>query len=106
MIVNAIIKNPTIKGVLIRINSPGGSLTASDQIYHAIERIKQSGRTVYASMGNIAASGGYYVAMNADKIYVNPGTLTGSIGVISSHQDFSELFDLLNIHFHIIFPKG
>ena len=99
LIVNAIIQNPTIKGVLIRINSPGGSLTASDQIYHAIERIKQSGRTVYASMGNIAASGGYYVAMNADKIYVNPGTLTGSIGVISSHQDFSELFDLLNIDY-------
>ena len=73
----------TIKGVLIRVNSFGGSLLASDQIYTAIERLKDSGKRVYTSMGNVATSGGYYVAVNSHKIYANPTTLTGSIGVIS-----------------------
>ena len=73
-----------IKGVILRVNSPGGGVLASDRIYHSIQQLKQAGKTVYTSMGNIAASGGYYVSVNSDKIFANPSTITGSIGVISS----------------------
>ncbi|MFC1751907.1 signal peptide peptidase SppA [Thermoproteota archaeon] len=91
-----------IKGVILRINSPGGSLLASDRIYSAVEKLRKSGKTVYASMGNLAASGGYYVAMNADRIIANPGTLTGSIGVISFLQDYEKLHQILGIKTEII----
>ncbi|MBT5856300.1 signal peptide peptidase SppA, partial [bacterium] len=90
-------KDYSIKGVLLRINSPGGSILASDQIYSAIGRLKESGMPVYVSMGNMAASGGYYVSMSADKIYANPGTLTGSIGVITevgNRESFNKMLGI------------
>jgi protease-4 len=79
----------SIKAVVLRINSPGGSSLASEIIWREIEMIKKEGKKVIVSMGNVAASGGYYIACNADKIFVQPNTITGSIGVFSVVPDFS-----------------
>jgi protease-4 len=84
------IKNDkTIKAVVLRVNSPGGSSLASEIIWREIGLIKKEGKKVIVSMGNVAASGGYYISCNADKIFVTPGTITGSIGVFSVIPDFS-----------------
>lgn len=88
-----------LKGILIRINSPGGSLIASDKIYTAIQKLKDSGKKVYTSMGNMAASGGYYIALNSNKIYANPGSLTGSIGVIQTINQMSGFNELFSIQY-------
>ena len=74
--------NPLVKAVVLRINSPGGVVGPTQELHAAIMRLRESGKPVVASLGAVAASGGYYVAVAADKIYANPGTLTGSIGVI------------------------
>jgi len=74
--------NPQVKAVVIRINSPGGVVAPTQELHAAIMRLRESGKPVVASLGAVAASGGYYVAVAADKIYASPGTLTGSIGVI------------------------
>jgi len=91
-----------VRGIIVRINSPGGSMLGSDRILAAIDKVRAKGMLVYASMGNVAASGGYYVAMVADKIFANSGTLTGSIGVISVHPNYSELNDLLDVRRDVI----
>jgi len=70
-----------VKAILLRIDSPGGSAIASDQILHALKRAHADGKPIVVSMGSVAASGGYYIAMAADRIVAEPGTLTGSIGV-------------------------
>lgn len=90
-------KSPSIKAVIMRINSPGGSLIGSDRIYQSLLELKKEGKKVYTSMGTIAASGGYYIALASDKIYANPGTLTGSIGVISnkfSSEEFNKKYGI------------
>ncbi|MEE9272415.1 MAG: signal peptide peptidase SppA [Robiginitomaculum sp.] len=74
-------KNDKVKAIVFRINSPGGSPAASDQIWDSVNRAKKAGKPVVISMGQYAASGGYYVAANADKIVAMPTTITGSIGV-------------------------
>lgn len=78
-----------IKSVVLRINSPGGSSLASEIIWREIELIKKSGKPVVVSMGDVAASGGYYIACNADSIFAQPNTITGSIGVFAMVPDFS-----------------
>lgn len=70
-----------IKAVVLRVNSPGGSAYGSEQVWAAIEAIKAAGKSVAVSMGDVAASGGYYISCNADRIFANPATLTGSIGI-------------------------
>jgi protease-4 len=75
-------KDPSIKGVVLEVDSPGGGITASDEIHHLFADLKASGRRVVVSMRSLAASGGYYISMPADRIYAQPTTLTGSIGVI------------------------
>ncbi len=70
-----------VKAIVLRVNSPGGSALASDVIWRETQLIKQSGKPLYVSMGDYAASGGYYISCAADKIYANPNTITGSIGV-------------------------
>lgn len=72
-----------VKAVVLRVDSPGGSYVASDAIRHEILRLRATGRPVVASMGSVAASGGYFVAMPADVVVAQPGTITGSIGVLS-----------------------
>ena len=85
------------KAVLLRVNSPGGSYTASDTIWREVVRIRAAGKPVVVSMGDVAASGGYFIAMAADVIVALPGTLTGSIGVILGKPVFSQLLDRAGI---------
>ncbi|MDH5751885.1 MAG: signal peptide peptidase SppA [Deltaproteobacteria bacterium] len=87
-----------IRGILLRINSPGGTLTDSDIIYHSLMEFKRTKKVkIIASMGDIAASGAVYIAMAADEIYAHPTTITGSIGVILPHMEFSGLMEKLGI---------
>ncbi|WP_020386450.1 signal peptide peptidase SppA [Kribbella catacumbae] len=79
----AVADDDKVKAVVLRIDSPGGSYVASDAIRHEVLRLRATGRPVIASMGSVAASGGYFVAMPADVIVAQPGTITGSIGVLS-----------------------
>jgi protease-4 len=79
-----------VRAILLRINSPGGSYIASDTIWREVVRARASGTPVIASMGDVAASGGYYIAMGADVIVAEPGTVTGSIGVLSGKAVLGE----------------
>lgn len=84
-------KDNHVKAILLRINSPGGTVATSQEITDAVKAFRDAGKPVYVSMGDVAASGGYYVASAADKIFAQPGTLTGSIGVIMHLLNISEL---------------
>ncbi|GAA1571508.1 MULTISPECIES: signal peptide peptidase SppA [Kribbella] len=79
----AVAANEHVKAVVLRVDSPGGSYVASDAIRNEVLRLRSTGRPVIASMGSVAASGGYFVAMPADVIVAQPGTITGSIGVLT-----------------------
>lgn len=81
-----------IRGIVLRINSPGGDVAASQEIYSAVKRVRNSGKSVVASIGSAGASGAYLVALGANKIVANPGSITGSIGVII---DFPVVVNLL-----------
>ncbi|MGK5092862.1 signal peptide peptidase SppA [Deltaproteobacteria bacterium TL4] len=83
-------KADSIQGVVLRINSPGGGVAASQEIYEALLQLRSKNKKVYTSMGSVAASGGYYIAVATDKIYANPGTMTGSIGVLMEWYNFNE----------------
>lgn len=89
-------KNPNIKGIILRIDSPGGAVGPSQEIYEEIKRIDEI-KPVIASMGTVAASGGYYLAAATREIYANAGTMTGSIGVIMQFSDLSELYKFIKI---------
>jgi len=82
-------KDDTVKAIVLRVDSPGGSALASDLIWH---ELKKSKKPVIASMGDIAASGGYYISMAGQKVYAEPGTLTGSIGVVGGKIVLGDLF--------------
>lgn len=84
-------KDEKIKAVVLRVNSPGGSAYGSEQVWAAIEAIKAAGKPVVVSMGDVAASGGYYISCNADRIFANPTTLTGSIGIYGMIPNFEGL---------------
>jgi protease IV len=86
-----------VRAVLLRVNSPGGSAVASDTIWREVVRTRAAGKPVVVSMGDVAASGGYYIAMAADVIVAQPGTLTGSIGVIMGKPVFQEAFERVGI---------
>ncbi len=103
-----IAKDKNIRCVLIRNDSPGGSGTASDQILAAVERVKKAGKVVVVSMSDVAASGGYYISMNADRIVAQPGTITGSIGVFAGKPVFRKTTEKLGIHVYEIYanPKA
>jgi len=92
--------DPGVAAIVVRIDSPGGDGTASDLIWRELVRArKEKKKPVIASMGDVAASGGYYVAAGADEIFAEPSTVTGSIGIFVPHFDASELFDKLGLHF-------
>jgi len=95
-------KSPSVKGLVIRVNSPGGTIGATQEIYNAIKRFKAKGKPVVVSMGDLAASGGYYISAAADYIFANKGTITGSIGVIISTPDFSGLYKWLRVKWNTI----
>jgi protease-4 len=86
-----------VKAVVLRVDSPGGSSFASDEIWRAVERLKKEGKPVIVSMGGYAASGGYYVSAGADSIYALPTTITGSIGVYGGKFNAQGLFDKLQL---------
>src|SRR5438105_14614867 len=85
-------KDDDVKAIVLRVDSPGGAVAPSQEIHDAVRRIKAK-KKVVVSMGNLAASGGYYTSAPADRIYAQPGTLTGSIGVIFMHFNVRGLLD-------------
>ena len=86
-----------VKAVVLRVESPGGSVTGSETIWREVCRLREAGKPVVASMGAVAASGGYYVSMSADAIVANPGTITGSIGVVTGKLVARELKERLGV---------
>lgn len=93
----ALARNPTVRAVVIRVDSGGGSAVASDLIYRGIRRLATK-KPVVASMGNVAASGGYYVAAGAEEIFASPNTLTGSIGIFSGKFSIAQLADFIGLN--------
>jgi len=89
-LIRAAAKDRRTKAVVLRIDSPGGSAVASDAIWRELVRLQETGKTLVASMGAVAASGGYYIAAPAKRIVAQPGTITGSIGVVSLHVILAE----------------
>lgn len=89
-------RDPAIKAIVVRVDSPGGAVGPSQEIFRAIQRARKD-KKVVVSMGALAASGGFYVAVAADRIYASPGTITGSIGVISEFPDVSGLLDVVHV---------
>nr|MBI3612228.1 signal peptide peptidase SppA [Nitrospirota bacterium] len=91
-------ESPSVKAIVLRIDSPGGGVVPSQEIYDAVKRIRSKhNKAVVASMGTVAASGGYYIAAATDKIMANPGTLTGSIGVIMELANFEGLLKKIGV---------
>jgi protease-4 len=95
-------KKDGVRGVVVRIDSPGGTVGASQELYDELLRLRNSGKTVYVSMGDVAASGGYYIASAADRVFANRGTLTGSVGVIFSNIRIEELASKAGIEYDVI----
>jgi protease-4 len=98
-LINQAARDSQVKAIVLRVNSPGGSVIGSDEIYHAL---KESGKPVIAVMGELAASGGYYVSMAAEHIVAHPDTLTGSIGVISEFTNVEGLYEKLGIQSTVV----
>ena len=94
--------NPSIRAVVIRINSPGGVVGPTQEVHDALLRVRQAGKPVVASLGSVAASGGYYVAVAADQIYANPGSLTGSIGVIMQMANVDALMKKVGVDYVVV----
>lgn len=90
-------ENKSVKAIVFRVDSPGGGVSASQEIYEEVKKTRHSGKPVVVSMGAVAASGGYYVSCGGTRIVANPGTLTGSIGVIFQFLHFSELMNKIGI---------
>lgn len=95
--IQAFAENHAIKSIVVRIDSPGGAVGPSQEIFREIRKTIEN-KPVVASMGTLAASGGYYVAAAADGIVANPGTITGSIGVILGYTNFEALFEKIGLY--------
>ncbi len=95
-------RDDDIKAILLRINSPGGAVAPSQEIYDEVLRVRADKKKIYASMGSLAASGGYYIAVAADRIYANPGTLTGSIGVIMAFGNAEKLMEKIGLEPQVV----
>lgn len=96
-------KSPLVKAIVLRIDSPGGGVVPSQEIYDAVKRVKKEhNKKVIVSMGTVAASGGYYIAAATDHIMANPGTLTGSIGVIMELANLEGLFKKVGVQSIVI----
>ncbi len=96
------LENSAVKAVVVRINSPGGVVAPTQEIYDALGRLRDEGKPVVASLGSVAASGGYYIASAADQIVANPGTLTGSIGVIMQLTNLEGLLKKVGLRYEIV----
>ncbi|WP_065868072.1 signal peptide peptidase SppA [Stenotrophomonas nitritireducens] len=87
-----------VKAVVLRVDSPGGEVFASEQIRREVEALKTAGKPVVVSMGDMAASGGYWISMNADRIYADESTITGSIGIFGMIPNFARSLDKIGVH--------
>ncbi|MCX7766605.1 MAG: signal peptide peptidase SppA, partial [Candidatus Sumerlaeia bacterium] len=95
--------NPGVKALVLKIDSPGGSVGAVQELYSELLKLKtEQKKPIVAALGNIAASGGYYIACAADEIITNPGTITGSIGVIMVLPNLEELIRKLGINMEVV----
>lgn len=95
-----------VKAIILRIDSPGGGVSASQEIYREVKRVKEDKKKkVVVSMASVAASGGYYIACPADKIFANPGTVTGSIGVIAEWLNYKDLAEWAKLK-PVVFKSG
>ena len=88
----------SVKALVLRVDSPGGEVFASEQIRREIAALKKAGKPVVVSMGDLAASGGYWISMNADRIYADPSTVTGSIGIFGLIPSFSRALEKVGVH--------
>ena len=96
-------RKSNIAAIVVRLETPGGGVAASQEIYEKVRKIsKFSDKPIIASMGGVAASGGYYIALGADTIMANPGTATGSIGVIMSYPIIGKMMDKIGIQYETI----
>jgi len=95
-------EDDSVEAIVLRINSPGGVVAPTQEIYDELRKTRDAGKTIIATMGSVAASGGYYIACAADSILANPGTLTGSIGVIFELPNAKGLFDKIGIDWQVI----
>ena len=98
-------KTPSVKAVILRVDSPGGSALASDEIWRAVSEVQRDGKPVIVSMGGVAASGGYYVSASADAIFAQHSTITGSIGVIAGKFSLAGLYDKIGAN-HESYIRG
>lgn len=95
-----------VKAIILRVDSPGGGVSASQEIYREVKRVKdEKKKKVVVSMASVAASGGYYIACPADKIFANPGTVTGSIGVIAEWINYKGVFEWAKLK-PVVFKSG
>ncbi len=91
-------EDDSVKALVLRVDSPGGEVFASEQIRREIIALKKAGKPVVVSMGDLAASGGYWISMNADRIYADPSTVTGSIGIFGMIPSFSRALEKIGVH--------
>ena len=91
-------KDDMVKAVVLRVDSPGGEVFASEQIRREVQALKDAGKPVVVSMGDVAASGGYWISMNADRIYADPSTITGSIGIFGLIPNASRALGKIGVH--------
>lgn len=91
-----------VKALVVRIDSPGGGVGASQEVFRELVKTREAGKLVVASMGGVAASGGYYIACAADHIIANPGTITGSIGVIAEFPNLEGLMEKIGVRFRTL----
>lgn len=94
--------DPAVRAVVLRINSPGGVVAPTQEIFTAVRRLREAKKPVVASLGSVAASGGYYVAVSADRIYASPGTLTGSIGVVMQMANLEGLLKKVGVEYVVV----
>lgn len=94
--------NPAVRAIVLRVNSPGGVVGPTQEIFSAVRRARKAGKPVVASLSAVAASGGYYVAVAADRIYANPGTLTGSIGVVMQMANLEGLLKKVGVEYVVV----
>lgn len=98
--------DPLVKAIVLRLDTPGGGVAPSQEIYNAVKRVRlDKQKTVVASMGNVAASGGYYIAVASDRILANPGSLTGSIGVVMQLANLENLMNKIGVK-NIVIKSG
>jgi protease IV len=95
-------ENPAVKAVVVRVNSPGGVVAPTQEIFSGIQRVRKAGKPVVASFGAVAASGGYYVGAAADRVFANPGTLTGSIGVVMQMANLEGLLKKVGVEYVVV----